>query len=98
MYHLEQNKWYLKKFYLPISKLQSILAVPNLIAHSNLTISYYGQVRNEKPLEVPFILLLTVHAYVYIINSSYRKEIPIKQYMFHNSKGENTQKTYSVNT
>ena len=30
--------------YLPISKLNSIFAVANLLAHNNITISYHGQV------------------------------------------------------
>ena len=33
-----------KGVYLPISKLHFILAVANLLAHNNITISYYGQV------------------------------------------------------
>ena len=33
MYHHHQNKWYPKGVYLPISKLHSILAVANLLAH-----------------------------------------------------------------
>ena len=36
----------LKVFYLPISKLHSILAVANLLAHNNITISYYVQVNS----------------------------------------------------
>ena len=36
----------LKGFCLPISKLQSILAVTNLLAHNNITISYYVQVNS----------------------------------------------------
>ena len=32
--------------YLPISKLNSILAVPNLLAHNNIIISYYMQVNS----------------------------------------------------
>ena len=50
MYHQQQNKWYpLKGFYLPISKLCSIiLAVANLLAHNNVTISYYGQVNSVR--------------------------------------------------
>ena len=32
-YHQQQNKWYPKSVYLPISKLHSLLAVANLIAH-----------------------------------------------------------------
>ena len=35
-----------KGFHLPISKLRSILAVPNLLAHNNITMSYYGQVNS----------------------------------------------------
>ena len=61
-------------FYLPISKLHSILAVANLLAHNNITISYYVQVNSlwlkssvalkwasKITLGVPFILLLMVH-------------------------------------
>ena len=44
MYHENQNKWFPKRVSLPISKLHSILAIPNLLAHNNVTISYYGQV------------------------------------------------------
>ena len=36
MYHQQQNKYYPKGVYLPISKIHSILAVANLHAHSNL--------------------------------------------------------------
>ena len=37
VYHQQQNKWYpLKGFYLPMSKLHSILAVANLLAHINI--------------------------------------------------------------
>ena len=37
-----------KGVYLPISKLHSILAVANLLAHNNITIyiSYYGKVNS----------------------------------------------------
>ena len=57
-------------FYLPISKLYSILAISNLLAHNNISISYYVQVNSlrlkssvtlkwaSKQLGVPFILLL----------------------------------------
>ena len=38
--HQQQNKWYPKGVYLPISKLHSILAIRNLLAHNNITISY----------------------------------------------------------
>ena len=44
MYIQQQNKWYPKGAYLPISKVHSILAVANLLAHNNMTISYYVQV------------------------------------------------------
>ena len=30
--------------YFSISKLHSILALPNLFAHNNIAVSYYGQV------------------------------------------------------
>ena len=59
--------------YLPISKLHSILAVANLLAHNNLWLCYYEQVNSvrlkssvaskwesKKPLRVTFILLLMV--------------------------------------
>ena len=46
MYHQHQNKWYPKSFYLSISKLDSILAVPNLLAHNNITISCHWQVNS----------------------------------------------------
>ena len=39
-----------KVFTYPISKLHSILAVENLLAHSNKTIIYYGQVNNDYDL------------------------------------------------
>ena len=48
-YHQQQNKWYPKCFYLPISKLHFILAVPNLLAHNIITISYYVQVNSLWP-------------------------------------------------
>ena len=35
-----------KCFYLPISNLHSILAVSNLLAHNNITITYYVQVNS----------------------------------------------------
>ena len=35
-----------KGFYLPFSKLHSILAVANLLAPNNITISYYVQVNS----------------------------------------------------
>ena len=37
-----------KVVYLAISKLHSILAVANLLAHNFITISYYGQVNSLK--------------------------------------------------
>ena len=46
MYHQQQNKWYPKGVYLLISILYSILAVANLLAHYNTTISYYVQVNS----------------------------------------------------
>ena len=45
-YHQQQNKWYSKCFYKPISKLRSSLPAPNLLAHNNITISYYGQINS----------------------------------------------------
>ena len=44
-YHQQQNKWYPKGFYLLIS-IHTILAVANLLAHNNITISYYVQVNS----------------------------------------------------
>ena len=47
MYHRQQNKCYPppKGVYLPISKLHSILAVANLLAHNNTSqICYCGQI------------------------------------------------------
>ena len=48
MYHQQQNKCYPSQRFLlahfGISKLHSILVVPNLLAHNNITISYYVQV------------------------------------------------------
>ena len=45
MYHRQQNKWYPKCVYMPISKLHSILAVANLLAHNNKSqICYCGQI------------------------------------------------------
>ena len=46
MYHQQQNKWYPKCVYLPIAKLHFILEVPDLLAHNNITISYYVQVNS----------------------------------------------------
>ena len=34
-----------KGVYFPISKLHSILALPNLLAHNSITIGYYVQVK-----------------------------------------------------
>ena len=34
--HQQQNKWYPNGYYLPISKLHSILAVEKLLVHNNL--------------------------------------------------------------
>ena len=45
MYHRQQNKHYPKGVYLPISKLLSILAIANLLAHNNRSqICYCGQI------------------------------------------------------
>ena len=65
-----------KGVHLPISKLHSILSVANLLAHNNITISYYGQVNSlqlkssvaskwtcKNLCGVPFIVLLMVHNY-----------------------------------
>ena len=62
---------------LPISKLHSILAVANLLAHNNISqICYCGQISlqsaavncsfsaNLTPLRVSFIMLAMVYAYV----------------------------------
>ena len=80
-YHQQQNKWYPQRFYVPISKLDSILAIPNLLVHNNLTKSYDVQVNSLRlkssvaskwaskhvPLASPFILMLMVHKYPKII-------------------------------
>ena len=43
--HRQQNKCYPKGVYWPISKLHSILAVANLLAHNNISqICYCGQI------------------------------------------------------
>ena len=45
MHHRQQNKCYPKGVFLPISKLHSILAVANLLAHNNKSqICYCGQI------------------------------------------------------
>ena len=36
-YHRQQNKWYPKRVFLPISKLHSILAIANLLAHNDVS-------------------------------------------------------------
>ena len=47
MYHRQQVNGTPKGFYVPISKLYSIYAVANnLLAHNNITISYYWQVNS----------------------------------------------------
>ena len=46
MYYQHQNKWYPKGVYLPISKLYSILAVANLLAHILVCIN--GQVNSVR--------------------------------------------------
>ena len=43
MYHQQQNKWYPKGVYLPISNPQSILAVAILLAYNKINFSYYVQ-------------------------------------------------------
>ena len=67
----------LKSVCRPISKLHSILAVANLLAHNNLWLCYYNYVSKfatakiecsfkmakETPLGVPLILLLMVHKF-----------------------------------
>ena len=44
-YHQQQKNGTPKGFYLLISKLQSILDEPNLLAHNNITMNYYVQVK-----------------------------------------------------
>ena len=74
MYHRQQNKCYPKGVYLPISKVLSILAVANLLAHNNISqICYCSQIPlqsaavncsfsdNLTPFWVIFILLAMVH-------------------------------------
>ena len=67
MCHRQQNKCYPKGVYLPISKLRSILAVANLLAHNNKSqICYCGQISLQSaavfltPLGVTLILLAMV--------------------------------------
>ena len=66
MYHRQQNKCYpppqkkKKSVYLPISKVHTILAVANLLAHNNKSqICYCGKYR-----DLLVILLLEAEAYV----------------------------------
>ena len=79
MYNQQQSKWYPKGVYLPISKLHSILAVANLLAHNNISqICYCGQISlqstavnctfsdNLRPLEVTFISLAMIQ---HLLNS-----------------------------
>ena len=48
LYYRQQNKCYPIDFSLPISKLHSIVAVVNLLAHNNKSqICYYGQISLE---------------------------------------------------
>ena len=48
MYHRQQNKCYPKAVYLPISKLHSITAVANLLAHNNKSqICHCGQISSQ---------------------------------------------------
>ena len=74
IHHRQQNICYPNGVYLPISKLHSILAVANLLAHNNKSqICYCGQISlqgaavncsfsdNLTTLEVTFILLAMVH-------------------------------------
>ena len=46
LYHHSKINGSLKCVYLPISKLHAILCVANLVAHNNITISYYMQVNS----------------------------------------------------
>ena len=47
MHHQQQIKWYVPpKLFFTISKLDSILAVANLLADNNITIIYYVQVNS----------------------------------------------------
>ena len=74
VHHHQQNKWYPKGVYLPISKVPSILAVANLLAHNNKSrICYCGQILLQSAILfitalfltlswVPFILLAMVRA------------------------------------
>ena len=48
-----------KYIYLSISKLHSVLAVANLLAHNNITISYYVQV--IRPLRLHTQLVTPIH-------------------------------------
>ena len=46
MYSQQQKNGTPKSVYLPILKLHSNLAAANLLAHNNITISYYMQVNS----------------------------------------------------
>ena len=74
MYHQQQNKCYPQMCLLAQSKLHSILAVSNLLAHNSISqICYRGQISlqstadncsfsdNLTPLGVTFILLAMAH-------------------------------------
>ena len=45
---LTPNKWYPIGVYLPISKLNSNLAVANLLARNSIAVSYYVQVNSQR--------------------------------------------------
>ena len=52
MYHRQRNKCYPKRVYLPFSKLHSILAVANLLAHNNISqICYCSQISLQRDLQ-----------------------------------------------
>ena len=46
IYHQQQNKWYPKGAYLPISNLYSMLSAANLLAHNNVWLCNYVQVNS----------------------------------------------------
>ena len=52
----------LKGIYSPISKLHSILSVAHLLAHNNITISYYGQVNSRGVSDVGFSIFADTDA------------------------------------
>ena len=58
IYHQQQNIWYAKGIYLPISKLHTILAVASLLTHDKITISYFMQVNSSCYMTVVVLLMI----------------------------------------